>query len=89
LFSIKGEMGQEGIARERTKGKGKGRKKVRVEKKRTPQLLQRLITRQLVAFSDLIRVQAHYEEVFRSLEELGRKYYDCFRTVADLGEMGD
>ena len=80
-------MGQEGRAKERAKGKGV--KKVRVEKKRTPQLLQRFITRQPVAFADLLRVQAHYEEVFCLFQELSRKYHNCFRTVADLGEMGD
>jgi hypothetical protein len=79
-------MGQEG--RERERAKGKGRKKER-EKKRTPQLLQRLLTRQLVAISDLTRLQAHYEEVFSLFKELGGNDYDCFRAVADLCETGD
>jgi hypothetical protein len=78
LFSKKGGTGKKG-----------GQEKVERKKKRTLQLPQRLPTRQLVAFSDLLRVQAHYEEVFCFFEELAGKDYDCCRTVADLDVMGD
>ena len=78
LFWNKGGM-------RRRKGKRKVERKGK-EKNRTLQFLHRLPTRQVVASDDLTRVQAHYEEVFRLLEELASKDHDCFRTVRYLGE---
>jgi hypothetical protein len=59
-------MREEGRAGEKAKGERKKGKRI----KRTLQLLQGLPKRHLVAFSDLTRVQAHYEQVFCLSEEL-------------------
>jgi hypothetical protein len=69
--------------------RSKRNKVERKEKKRTLQLRQRLLTRQLVAFADHMRVHAHYNEVFCLFEELAGKDHDRFRTVIDLSEDGE
>jgi hypothetical protein len=57
-------MGQEGTAKEKSE-----------ENKRALQILQGLPTRQPVAFSDLTRVQANYEQLFCLFGKLTDKEY--------------